>query len=156
MDPKTGAILAMTALPNFDPNKYNEVKNVSQFLNSNIQLVFEPGSIFKPITMASALDINVVSPDLKYYDSGEVNVDGFTIRNSTLQSWGEQNMAQVLEKSLNTGVIFVLRRIPQGVWREYINNFGFSENTCITLSVEARVDIRNLKSGVEKIGRAHV
>ncbi|MEK7564935.1 MAG: penicillin-binding protein 2 [Patescibacteria group bacterium] len=149
MDPKTGAILAMTALPNFDPNKYNEVKNVSQFLNSNIQLVFEPGSIFKPITMASALDINVVSPELKYYDSGEVNVDGFTIRNSTLQSWGEQNMAQVLEKSLNTGVIFVLRRIPQGVWREYINNFGFSEKTGITLSGEARGDIRNLKSGVE-------
>ncbi len=149
MDPKTGAILAMANLPNFDPNKYNEVKNASQFLNTNTQLVFEPGSIFKPITMAVALDINVITPDLKYYDTGEVTVDGFTIRNSTLQAWGEQTMTQVLERSLNTGVIFALRRIPQGVWREYLDNFGFSEKTGISLSGEAKGDIRNLKSGVE-------
>lgn len=149
INPKTGAIMAMAVWPNFDPNKYNEVKNASTFMNSNVQLVFEPGSIFKPITMASALDINVVSPDLKYYDSGEVKVSGFTIRNSTLQSWGEQTMTQVLEKSLNTGVIFVLRRMPQGVWREYVNNFGFAEKTGITLSGEAKGDLSNLKSGIE-------
>lgn len=149
MEPKTGAILAMAAWPNYDPNKYNEVKNAAQFLNPNIQLVFEPGSIFKPITMAAALDVNVISPDLKYFDAGEVAVNGFTIRNSTRQAWGEQTMSQVLEKSLNTGVIFVLRRMPQGVWREYVNNFGFAEKTGITLSGEAKGDIRNLKSGVE-------
>lgn len=149
LDPKTGAVLAMASWPSYDPNKYNEVKNVSAFLNPNIQLVFEPGSIFKPITMAAALDINVVSPDLKYNDTGEVNVDGFAIRNSTHEAWGEQTMAQVLEKSLNTGAIFVLRRLPQGVWREYVDNFGFAEKTGITLSGEAKGDIRNLKSGVE-------
>lgn len=148
-NPKTGAILAMAVLPGFDPNKYNEVKDASVFLNSNTQLVFEPGSIFKPITMATALDINVVSPDLKYNDTGEINVSGFTIRNSTHQAWGEQSMSQVLEKSLNTGVIFVLRRMPQGVWREYIDNFGFGEKTGVTLSGEAKGDIKNLKSGVE-------
>ncbi|MBI2454110.1 MAG: penicillin-binding protein 2 [Parcubacteria group bacterium] len=149
MDPKTGAVLAMATLPNFDPNAYNKVKDISSFLNSNIQLVFEPGSIFKPITMAAALDINVVSPDLKYFDSGEVKVGDHTIRNSTRKAWGEQTMAQVLEKSLNTGVIFVLRRMPQGVWREYVNNFGFGEKTGISLSGEAKGDITNLKSGAE-------
>ncbi len=149
LDPKTGAILAMAAWPDFDPNKYNEVKNPALFLNPNVQLVFEPGSIFKPITMAAALDINVVSPDLKYNDTGEVNVSGFTIRNSTLKAWGEQTMAQVLEKSLNTGVIFVLRRMPQGVWREYVKNFGFAEKTGVTLSGEAKGNIQNLTSGVE-------
>ncbi|MEK9174722.1 MAG: penicillin-binding protein 2 [Patescibacteria group bacterium] len=149
LDPKTGAILAMANMPNFDPNKYNEVKNVSEFLNPNVQLVFEPGSIFKPITMAAALDVNAVSPDLKYFDAGEVMVDGFTIRNSTREAWGEQTMSQVLEKSLNTGVIFALRRLPRGVWREYVDNFGFAEKTGITLAGEAKGDIRNLKSGVE-------
>lgn len=149
MDPHTGAVLAMANWPNFDPNKYNEVKNPSTFLNTNTQLVFEPGSIFKAITMAAALDVNVVSPDLKYNDTGEVSVSGFTIRNSTHQAWGEQTMTQVLEKSLNTGAIFTLRRMPQGVWREYINNFGFGEKTGLTLSGEAKGDLRNLNSGVE-------
>ena len=149
LNPQTGAVMAMATLPNFDPNAYNKVKNPASFLNSNIQLVFEPGSIFKPITMAAALDINVVSPDLKYFDAGEVKVGDHTIRNSTRQSWGEQTMAQVLEKSLNTGVIFALRRMPQGVWREYVNNFGFGEKTGISLSGEAKGDISNLKSGAE-------
>lgn len=149
LNPKTGAVMAMATLPNFDPNAYNKVKTPASFLNSNIQLVFEPGSIFKPITMAAAMDINVVSPDLKYFDTGEVKVGDHTIRNSTRKSWGEQTMAQVLEKSLNTGVIFALRRMPQGVWREYINNFGFGEKTGISLSGEAKGDISNLKSGAE-------
>ncbi len=149
LDPQTGAILGMANWPDFDPNKYNEVKNASTFLNTNIQLVFEPGSIFKPVTMAAALDINVVSPDLKYNDTGEVTVSGFTIRNSTREAWGEQTMTQVLEKSLNTGAIFALRRMPQGVWREYIKNFGFAEKTGISLSGEAKGDINNLNSGVE-------
>lgn len=149
LDPKTGAVLALANWPNFDPNKYNEVKNPSVFLNTNTQLVFEPGSIFKPITMAAAVDVNVVSPDLKYFDSGEVNVSGFTIRNSTRQAWGEQTMTQVLEKSLNTGAIFALRRMPQGVWREYVKNFGLAEKTGIELSGETKGNIDNLISGVE-------
>lgn len=149
MDPNTGAILAMASVPSFNPNKFNEVKNSSVFLNPNIQLVFEPGSIFKPVTMAAALDINVVSPDLTYEDTGEVQVGPYVIRNSTRKSWGKQNMSQVLEKSLNTGVIFVLKRMPAGVWREYVSNFGFSEKTGVTLSGEAKGDISNLKSGVE-------
>ena len=149
MDPKTGAVLAMASLPTFDPNKFNEVKNSSTFLNQNMQLVFEPGSIFKPITMAAALDINVVSSDLTYYDTGEVQVGDHTIRNSTLQSWGTQTMTQVLEKSLNTGAIFALRRMPQGVWREYVSNFGFAEKTGITLVGESKGNIGNLKSGIE-------
>lgn len=149
MNPKTGAILAMASIPSFDPNKFNEVENASTFLNQNIQLVFEPGSIFKPITMAAALDINAVSPDLTYNDTGEVQVGSDTIHNSTLQSWGVQTMTQVLEKSLNTGIIFALKRIPQGVWREYINNFGFAEKTGITLIGESKGNLSNLKSGVE-------
>jgi stage V sporulation protein D (sporulation-specific penicillin-binding protein) len=149
MDPKTGAIMAMASVPSFDPNKFNEVKNISTFLNQNIQLVFEPGSIFKPITMAAALDINAVSPDLTYNDTGEVHVGPDIIRNSTLQSWGVQTMTQVLEKSLNTGIIFVLRKIPQEVWREYVSNFGFAEKTGITLIGESRGNLNNLKSGIE-------
>ncbi|MBI4120461.1 MAG: penicillin-binding protein 2 [Parcubacteria group bacterium] len=145
LNPKTGAVLAMASWPSFDPNRYNEVKNASLFLNPTIQLLFEPGSIFKPITMAAALDVNVISPDLTYFDSGEVSVDGHTIRNSTLKAYGTQTMTQVLEKSLNTGAIFAVRRMPPGVWREYVSAFGFGERTGIALAGEVKGDIANLK-----------
>jgi len=149
LDAKNGAILAMAAWPGFDPNKYNEVKDPSLFLNPNIQSIFEPGSIFKPITMAAALDINVVSPDLTYQDTGEVKIGPHTIVNSTHKAWGTQTMTQVLEKSLNTGAIFVLRRMPLGVWREYVNKFGLGEKTGIDLAGEVKGDIKNLKSSNE-------
>ncbi|MEK7500502.1 MAG: penicillin-binding protein 2 [Patescibacteria group bacterium] len=145
INPKTGAVLAMASWPSFDPNRYNEVENVGVFLNPSIQLLFEPGSIFKPITMAAALDVSVISPDLTYFDSGEVSVGGYTIRNSTLKAYGTQTMTQVLEKSLNTGAIFAVRRMPPGVWREYVNAFGFGEKTGVTLSGEVKGDISNLK-----------
>lgn len=149
LDAKNGAVLAMATWPGFDPNKYNEVKDPAVFLNPNIQSIFEPGSIFKPITMAAALDINVVSPELTYQDTGEVKVGPHTIFNSTRKAWGTQTMRQVLEKSLNTGAIFVLRRMPLGVWREYVNKFGLAEKTGIDLAGEVKGDIKNLKSSNE-------
>lgn len=149
IDPKTGAILAMASIPSFDPNEFNKVDDVSVFLNDNIQLVFEPGSIFKPITMATAIDIGAVSPDSTYEDTGEVKVGPDTIRNSEFRKFGIQTMTQVLEKSLNTGIVFALRNIPNNTWREYISNFGFSEKTGITLIGESKGNLSNLKSGVE-------
>lgn len=149
MNPKTGAILAMSSLPSFNPNNYSEVEDVSLFLNPNIQELYEPGSVFKPITMAVGLDINVISPSLTYRDVGFVDVADARIKNSTGESYGVQTMTQVLEKSLNTGVVFVIKRIPKGVWRDYMEEFGFDELSGIDLMGEVRGDIDNISSGRE-------
>ncbi len=146
MNPKTGAIIAMSAIPSFDSNKYNEVEDISIFLNPNTQKLFEPGSVFKPITMAVGLDINVISPDLTYEDKGFVKIGGATIKNSTDEINGIQTMTQVLEKSLNTGMVFVVNRIPPGVWQEYLERFGFSKKTGIDIVGEAIGDTRNIRS----------
>lgn len=146
MNPSTGAIIAMASIPSFNPNKYNEVDNISIFLNPNTQKLFEPGSVFKPITMAIGLDINVISPDLTYRDEGFVKVGNATIKNSTDEVNGIQTMTQVLEKSLNTGVVFVVNRIPPGVWNQYLKEFGLSERTGIDIVGEVKGDLRNVRS----------
>jgi cell division protein FtsI/penicillin-binding protein 2 len=147
MDPKTGAILAMASNPTFDPNEYNKVEDQSVFVNSCTSGNYEPGSIFKAITMAAGLDTGKVGPDSTYTDTGQVEVSGYTIKNSDNEAHGVQTMTQVLEESLNTGVIYVKDTIGNSVFLDYVNKFGFGKETGIDLP-EAVGDLRNLDSKV--------
>lgn len=143
MEP-TGAILAMCSFPDFDPEKFNEVEDIDHFNNPAIFSPYEPGSIFKMITMAAGLDTGKVEPGTTYVDEGEVKVGPFTIRNSDLQTYGEQTMTQVLEKSLNTGIIFVEQEIGKNVFQDYVKRFGFGEKTNIRLDFEMAGNISSL------------
>lgn len=149
MDPKTGAILAMCGSPDFDPNKYNEVNNIEVYKNPATYYTYEPGSVFKPITMAAALDKGVVTPQSTYVDEGEEKIGVYTIRNSDLKAHGEQTMIQVLEKSLNTGAIFAMRQLGEEGFYKYVKDFGFGEKTGLELDVESSGNISNLKNGRE-------
>ena len=142
-DPQSGAILAMASLPNFDPNSYSDFP-YSNFVNSGIQETFEPGSSFKTITMAAALDSGSVEPKTSYFDSGEVQMAGYTIRNYDLKSHGYQTMTQVLEKSINTGAIFAMGKTGQEKFLEYLERFQFGRKTDIDLAGEVSGDIKNL------------
>ncbi len=142
-DPKTGAILAMADYPNFDPNKYFNY-SLEEFINPNIQNPFEPGSSFKTITMAIALEAGAVTPGTRYFDSGEVKILSATIRNYDLKSHGWQTMTEVLEKSINTGAIFAMRRVGQDKFLEYLEKFEFGNKTDIDLAGEADGNIKNL------------
>ncbi len=79
-EPKTGKILAMGSIPSFDPNDYSQYK-VANFLNPIVQSVYEPGSVFKVLTMAAGLDSHKLTPDTTYIDKGSIVVNGRTIRN---------------------------------------------------------------------------
>ncbi|MCH7759589.1 hypothetical protein IID20_04510 [Patescibacteria group bacterium] len=96
--------------------------------------------------MAAGLDTGKVEPDSTYIDEGEVKVGPYTIRNSDLQTYGAQTMTQVLENSLNTGMVFVIKRVPPGVWREYLENFGLGEPTGIDLVGEIGGNLQNVRS----------
>ena len=147
-DPKTGIIVAMANYPDFDPNQYSGY-DLGNFINSNIQTHFEPGSSFKAITMAAALDAGAVRPETSYFDSGEVKVGSSTVRNYDLKSNGYQTMTQVLEKSINTGAIFAMRQTGHERFLEYMERFGLGRKTNIDLAGEAPGDIKNLYSGRE-------
>lgn len=144
LDPATGAILAMCSYPDFDPNNYREVTKISDFNNLAIFDQYEPGSIFKAITMSVALDVGKVSPETTYTDTGSVRIAGYNIENSDHKANGVQTMTQVLEKSLNTGVIYATKLAGVDNFQKYIANYGFGEKTGIELGGEALGDIRNL------------
>jgi len=145
MQPKTGALLALCNYPSFDPNRYNEVGNINVFNNQATLSAYEPGSIFKPITMAAAIDLDKVTPYTKYYDEGFVEVDRFTIRNVDSKSNKWQTMTEVLEKSLNTGAIFAAQQVGNEKFLQYVKDFGFGSKTGIKLGSEAIGDIRSLE-----------
>lgn len=144
MNPSDGTLMAMCAYPDYDPAVYNEVDDIDVFNNPAIFDAYEPGSIFKAITMAAAIDSGAVTPATTYEDTGEVKIDVYTIKNSDEEAHGVQTMTEVLEKSLNTGVIFAMRETGRDLFQEYVQDFGFGQNTGIELDSEASGDISTL------------
>lgn len=144
MEPQTGKILAMCSYPDFDPNIYNKETNQAVFNNPSIFYQYEPGSIFKPITMAAGIDAKLVSPESTYTDEGSVFIKPHTIKNSDGKTNGVQTMTQVLEKSLNTGVVYVVGLLGPKKFKEYVEAFGFGNLTGVELDGEALGDISSL------------
>jgi len=133
MDPKTGEILALANFPNFNPNNYSTITDFDIFKNSATQKLFEPGSLFKPITMAAAIEEGKVTPQTTYIDNGYVKIGGWTIYNYNKKVWGERTMTEVLENSINTGAIFAEQRLGNNNFLKYFEKFGFTKPTTIDL-----------------------
>ena len=147
VDPKTGAVLAMASFPDFDPNEYGKVPDPKIYTNEAVTGNYEPGSVFKPITMAAAINEDKVGPDTTYVDPGEIKIDDYTIKNSDNKAHGTQTMTQVLDESLNTGAIFAKEQIGNPKFLEYIKKFGFGQSTGIELP-ETKGNLDNLKGNI--------
>ena len=155
MDPNSGAIQAMVNYPDYDPNNYQNVKseNYGVFQNAAVSSLYEPGSIFKPITMSAGIDTGKVKADTKYTDTGEVTVSGKTIRNSNNRRLGVQTMADVIQQSLNTGMVYVLMamggdlgkvtRSGKELLYSYVTKFGFGKVTGIEQAGEVASKIKD-------------
>jgi len=143
MEPKSGAILAMANLPSFNPNEYGKVENIRSFLNPSIQELYEPGSVFKLITMAMGLDTGKVNHNTVYEDKGMIYIGGNLIGNVDGKTYGEQTMTQVLEKSLNTGAYFVQKQVGRESFQDYIQKFNLDKLTGIDLVGEVNGNISN-------------
>ena len=131
-----GKILALADLPTFDPNNYSQVEDFSIFKNQATQSLFEPGSMFKPITMAIALEEGKITPDTEYVDEGYVKVGGRTLYNYKRRKWGKRTMKDVLKYSINTGAVFAQSLIGDKVFLKYIKELGFFEPTNVELKGE--------------------
>ena len=145
MDPISGAIIALAQYPNYNPNEYFKEEDMGVFLSPSIHSVYEPGSVQKPITLAIGIDLGKIGPNTTYEDKGFLEIDGWPIRNSDGKTNGKQTMIQVLEKSLNTGTVFVVNQINKNDFYAYLKNFGFDELTGIEIIGEAKGSFSNLK-----------
>ncbi|MFA5184127.1 MAG: penicillin-binding protein 2 [Patescibacteria group bacterium] len=149
MNPATGGIIAMCSVPDFDPNDFQAVKDLGVFKNPAVLDQYEPGSVFKTVTMSIALDQGKVVPSTTYNDTGEMMIKGWSkpIRNSDFTTHGPHgvvDMNTVLEYSLNTGAIFAMRQVGPKDFADYVKRYGFGEKTGIELGAEASGNIGNL------------
>jgi len=145
--PDSGRILAMANYPSFDPNQFSKEEDLEIFQNSAVQKLFEPGSVMKPLTMAAGINEGKVMPDTKFTDSGSVKIGRETIYNFGREKYGERTMTEVLEKSINTGAVFVEEKIPHNIFLNYMDNFGFFRKTEIDLQGEVYSQNDLLKNG---------
>jgi cell division protein FtsI/penicillin-binding protein 2 len=142
MDPYTGKIMAMASLPSFDPSEYSQYSN-DLFRNPVITDSFEPGSIFKPIVMASAIDAGLISPDTTCdICSGPINVDGYQIRTWDNKYRPNSTMTEVIINSDNVGMSFVGQKLGADRLHDYLERFGIGEMTGIDLQGEAAPALR--------------
>jgi cell division protein FtsI/penicillin-binding protein 2 len=147
-DPKTGAILAIANYPDFDPNNYGKVTDPNLFNSEAVTGNYEPGSTFKAITMAAAIDQGKVSATSTYTDTGQVKVDNFTIKNALPGARGVQSMTQVIDFSLNTGAIYAENQLGNQEFLKYVKAFGFGQATGIELP-EAVGNLSGLNSNIQ-------
>lgn len=142
LDPQTGAVLAMASFPNYDPNNFNSFPK-EYFKNPIVADTYEPGSTFKVLVMAAAINEGLVKPDTKCdMCSGPVLVSGNYIRTWNNKYYPDTTMADVIIHSDNTGMVFTGRKLGQDRMYKYIQEFGFGKHTQIDLQDEVSSDIR--------------
>jgi len=142
MRPEDGAVLAMAASPAYDPDKYFDYGD-EFFRNPVISDAFEPGSIFKPIIMASALDAGVVNPDTVCdICDGPYKVDKYFIRTWNNEYNPGSTMRDVIIHSDNVGMAFVGSRLGADKMYDYLTSFGFGQVTGIDLQGEVTPSLR--------------
>ena len=137
VNPKSGEILGMSSYPSYDPNNYKNYSTEVLSRNLPVWASFEPGSTFKVVTMASAVEEKVI--DIfkdHFYDSGKVNVDGSTLRCWKAGGHGDQTFLEVLQNSCNPGFVKLGQLLGKERLFSYINKFGFGEKTGVDLSGE--------------------
>ena len=150
MEPYSGKIFVLAEFPNFDPNRYSEESDFNIFQINAIQKVFEPGSVFKPITMAAALQEGAITPQTTYRDPGVVNIGGWPIYNYDGRVYpGKISMTEVLEKSINTGAVFAESQLGHENFVKYIERFGIFDKTGIDLEGETLPQNKEFKQGRE-------
>lgn len=149
MEPSTGKIMAMASYPGYDPNEFWHVYDKDPisdvylnkvgpraFYNPAIALPYEPGSVFKAVTLSAAIDAKEITPDTIYEDKGKLEIADFVIRNFDGRARGWVNMRRVFEESLNTGAAFAAKQMGQSLFHSYIHDFGFGYETGVGLEVE--------------------
>ena len=145
MNPQNGEIISMALYPTFDLNEFNQVDNASIYSNDLIEDVYEMGSIVKPLTIAIGLDTGAVRPETTYNDTGSVTMDSFTFYNYDKKARGVVSMQEVLNKSLNTGVSYVVTEVGNDKFGDYMRAL-LKDKTDIDLPNEAAPLIANLNS----------
>ncbi|MDO8590187.1 MAG: penicillin-binding protein 2 [bacterium] len=148
INPKTGEIYAMALTPSFDPNSPQSERYAAIFSNRLIEDRYEMGSILKALTMSAGIDSGAITARSTYNDPGCMTLNTRTFCNYDGKSHGSGlSMQAVLNNSLNTGAAFVVSRMGNAKFSDYMLRFGLETTTGIDLPNEGKSLVSNLKTG---------
>ena len=143
LNPKTGAVLAMVSYPSFDPDDYVNYPS-NYYKNPTVSSSYEPGSTFKVLVMAAALNEGKIKPDTIYEENGPVEIGGYTINTWNQKYHGKISISQILEYSSNVGMVFIESQLGDDNFIKYITQLGFGKLTDVDLEGESSPDLRPL------------
>ena len=140
---KTGNILGLAELPNYNPNKYNEVKDYSLFI-SRLSKNYEPGSVMKPFFYAGAFEERIAEPNDTYEDRGYVVLNNRRIENFDKRGRGVIDLKTALEQSLNTGSVYIAQLLGKTKFLKYVKVFRLDKKAEIDFPILEEPDFKNL------------
>ncbi|HEY8646183.1 MAG TPA: penicillin-binding protein 2 [Gaiellaceae bacterium] len=136
MDPRTGAVLAMAQAPGYDANKASNVPFALQ-RNRAVTDTYEPGSVFKLVTIAGALSAGIVSPDTTFTLPYSIRVADRVIHDAELRGTETLTVAQILSRSSNVGAVTIAEKLGSSALMDWIAKFGFGSQTGIDFPGES-------------------
>jgi len=143
MEPSTGRITSMASFPNYDPANYSDFPT-DVYKNPVVADLFEPGSVFKPLIMAAALNEDLIEPDTKCdICSGPVIIGEYTIKTWNDVYYPDSTMTDVIVHSDNTGMVFVARQLGADNMIDYLDNYGFGQLTGAQLQEEVAGQLKD-------------
>ena len=135
--PASGSILASASYPAYDPNQHGTYPvGTKIFSDPAISKIYEPGSVFKVVTLAIALDSGAITPDSVFDDPGALEVAGHVFRNADGQAHGQVTATEILARSLNVGIAHVGEETGIETFYGYLPRFGFGSKTGVDLAHE--------------------
>jgi len=145
MDAWDGSLLALVSQPTYNPNEYSKA-DISLFKNWTVADLYEPGSTFKPLNVAIALENNIIKPDDTFNDPGSIQVADRIIRNAENKRYGRINIAQILQHSSNIGMVQIIQRLQPSVYYNWLERLGLGQGIQTDLPFEV---VSQLKSQEE-------
>ena len=126
MDAWDGSLLALVSQPTYNPNEYSKA-DISLFKNWTLADLYEPGSTFKPLNVAIALEAGAIKPEDVFNDPGFIQVADRTIKNAKNERFGRINVAQVLQHSSNIGMVQIIQRLKPSVYYGWLQRLGLGQ-----------------------------
>lgn len=144
MDARDGALLAQVTEPTYNPNQYYKF-DVSLFKNWALADLYEPGSTFKPLNVAIALDSGAVKPDSTFYDPGKIQIGKWSISNYDFESrggLGQLSISKILEYSSNIGMVRLMQQMKPEDYYGWLERLGLGKKVDIDLPFETQGQIK--------------
>ena len=138
MDVRDGGLLTLVTEPTYDPNRYYDA-DVKLFKNWAVSDLYEPGSTFKPINVAIALEAGAIQPDTVFNDEGSLTIGGWPVANFDYEqvgAVGALSISQILERSSNVGMVHIVQKMKPSVYYGWLERIGMGDISGIDLPSE--------------------